>query len=163
MYGAISVAKQYVEKNEAAQMAKKITNKIPILVASEHLVGAVHVTKNQINESAKSFSALFEIPELNHHLMEGLGHPETAKQLMFLLYESSLYADHVQKRYPLTKEVIEKNGVAVETYRLESDTRLQQVLEVLVYGSFLQYHLATEYNADPLSIPWVDYFKERLA
>lgn len=163
MYGAIASAKSFIETNGSKDYANKVFGKIPVFVTSEHLTGAVHVTKNQLNESAKTFSVQFEIPELNHHLMEGLGNPESTKQLVFLLYQSQLYSKQVQKRYPLTKEVIEKNNVQVEVYELKGDTRMQQVLEALIFGSFLQIHLVELYNADPMSIPWVDYFKERLA
>lgn len=152
------------EVNIAKKLAKKLKGKIPVLIASEHLVGAGHAVKNQFNETAKTFSTLFDLPELNHHLMEGLRNPAEAKQfLQFLFVESLLYSSEVQKRYPLTKEVVEKNEVGYSSYVLKSSKKLDQIFELLCLGSFLSFYLAMLYGIDPQPIPWVDYFKKELS
>jgi len=145
------------------EMARSIQGKMPVLVASEHLTGAGHVMKNQINESAKSFSASFDIPELNHHLMEGLKNPrEVTSKLLFVFFESEFYADRVRKRYPLTVEVVMKNNVNTYEVKLVGKNKLEQVFEVIQLGSFVQAYLGALYNEDPIAIPWVDYFKEKM-
>lgn len=150
--------------NPAKKLATTLVNKIPILVASEHLIGAAHTTKNQLNESSKSFSALFDLPEMDHHLMEGLKNPEGAKKsLHFVLFASKLYSERVQKRYPITADVIGQNHVEVTTYELFSPTKLSQVIELLSLGSYVQMYLAALYGIDPAPIPWVNYFKEQMA
>lgn len=147
----------------AEDLAKNIQGKIPVLVSSEHLTGAVHVFKNQINESAKSFSAAFDIPELNHHLMEGLKNPSDAtRQLLFIFFESPLYSERVKKRYPLTVDVVMKNNVGTFEVKLIGKNRLEQVLEVMQTGSYVMASLGILYGEDPIAIPWVDYFKEKL-
>jgi len=151
-------------ENLAKSTARKLKNKIPILIASEHLVGASHAFGNQINETAKNFSVYFGIPELNHHLMEGLRNPAAAKEfLYFFLFESKLYSERVQKRYLVTKDVLAKNEVQSGGYILRSDTKLDQVFELLTFGSFIQFYLAMLYEIDPSPVPWVDYFKSELA
>ncbi len=150
--------------NPAKKLATTLLHKIPILVASEHLVGAAHTTKNQLNESSKSFSALFDLPEMDHHLMEGLRNPELAKKhLHFLMFASKLYSERVQKRYPITADVITQNHVSVTTYELFSPTKLSQVIELLSLGSYVQMYLAALYGIDPAPIPWVNYLKEHMA
>jgi len=151
-------------KNLAKRMAVKLKGKIPILVASEHLVGTLHAFKNQLNEGSKTFSASFDIPELNHHLMEGLRNPAMAKEyLYFLFFESKLYSSGIRKRYPITKEVVKKNEVDYGVYPLRSGKKIEQIFEALSFGSFVHFYLAFLYGVDPLKIPWVDYFKEKLA
>lgn len=151
------------EKNLAKTMATKIKDKIPLLVASEHLVGSAHEFKNQLNETAKNFSVLFDLPELNHHLMEGLKNPAEAKEyLSFIFFESSLYSPRVVKRYPLTQEVVTKNEVNYLKYRLSGNRKIDQVFELIVFGLFTSFYLAMLYEIDPSKIPWVDYFKARL-
>jgi len=150
-------------KNLAKGLALKLKGKIPVLVASEHLVGAAHAFKNQLNENSKSFSLLFDIPEMNHHLLEGLRNPHRAKEILnFVLLESELYSDEIKKRYPLTREVIEKNDVETCIYKLSSGKKLDQIFEVLTLGSFVSLYLAILYDLDPSPIPWVDYFKSKL-
>lgn len=150
--------------SRAEELAKTIQGKLPILVASEHLVGAAHVAKNQINESAKSFSAAFDIPELNHHLMEGLKNPsDVTQKLLFIFYESSLYHERVQKRYPLTKDVVEKNNASTFLVKMNGKNKLEQVFELIQIGSYVCAYLGALYKEDAIAIPWVDYFKEKLA
>lgn len=157
-----------VEKKEhinlAKKYAKKLRNKIPVLISSEHLVGSCHAFKNQLNEGSKTFSVLFDIPELNHHLMEGLRNPIRLREVLrFVFFESDLYSNRVKKRYEITKEVVEKNGIDVLSYHLHSKERLMQIFELIIFGSFVQFYLAVLYDIDPSPIPWVDYFKEKLA
>jgi glucose/mannose-6-phosphate isomerase len=153
-----------LEPNNLAKLtAIKLKGRIPVLVASEHLVGSAHAMKNQINEGAKTFSVLFDLPELNHHLLEGLRNPAQAKEYFyFLLFESELYTPRVSKRYPLTKEVIEKNEVEATIIKLTGKNKLNQAFELLAFGEYVALYLAILYGLDPSPIPWVDYFKEKL-
>lgn len=149
--------------NEAKKLAREFKNRIPILVASEHLVGVTHAVKNQFNETSKNFSALFDLPELNHHLLEGLKNPAPARDyIKFLLFQSDLYTDRVQKRYVVTTDVIAKNEAEYMTYKLSGQSKMKQVFELLTLGSFTTFYLAMLYNVDPSQIPWVDYFKEQM-
>lgn len=151
-------------ESQGQNLAQNIRGKVPILVASEHLVGAAYVAKNQLNESAKSFSASFDLPELNHHLMEGLKNPnDITPKFLFIFFESALYHLRVQKRYALTKEVVEKNKVGTYEINLSGKNKLLQVFELIQLGSYVQMYLGALYGEDPIAIPWVDYFKEKMA
>jgi len=152
------------QKNILENYVNEIQGKFPLIIASEHLVGVAHAVKNQINENSKTFAVSFDIPELNHHLMEGLAFPSKLRQIViFLFIESELYSQAVLKRYPLTKNVVEKNGYHYISYPIYSKTLLSQAFEVLTFGSLLSISLAKANNTDPLEIPWVNYFKKLLA
>jgi len=149
--------------NLAKKIALDLRGKVPVLVTSEHLIGSVHSFKNLLNETAKTFAVLFDIPELNHHLMEGLKNPVRIRDLFkFMFFESALFSKEVYKRYPLTKEVVAKNGFPLLTYSALGKTRLLQAFEVIVLSYFVSYYLSFLYQEDPAKIPWVDYFKEKL-
>jgi glucose/mannose-6-phosphate isomerase len=150
-------------RNLAKKIFETVKNKAVILVSSEHLVGASHTIKNQFNENAKTFSVLFEIPELNHHLMEGLRYPKKLKEdVIFLFVNSKLYSDRVQKRYEVTKKVVDKNGYSFTEFVPNSTKHLSQAFELIILGSFLTYFLTEYYKIDPLEIPWVDFFKDEM-
>lgn len=150
-------------ENKAKKQARLLAGKLPVLVASEHLIGSTHIMKNQLNETAKTFSVMFDIPEANHHLMEGLRYPAKVRDLLYFLFiESNNYGDNVKKRYPITREVVEKNEIKTGIYTTEGATRLEDIFEMLIFSSFVQFYLAMIYGADPVAIPWVDYFKEKL-
>lgn len=151
-------------KNPAKQLARKLLGKVPVLVVAEHLEGAAHVLANQLNEGAKTFSDFRVIPELNHHLMEGLSQPATlAEGMVFVFFPSKLYDRRVDARFRLTREVVEKNGVATEAVELSETTALRQAFELVSLGSYVMFYLAMDYGVDPAPIPWVNYFKEQLA
>ena len=136
--------------------------KVPVIVASEHLCGNAHIFRNQTNENAKNFASSSLIPELNHHLMEGLVHPE-ARILKFVFLKSSLYSEVIKKRFDLTEDVVRQNKNDVVSIEAEGSSKLEQMLYVLAFGGYLTFYLAILYGQDPSLIPWVDYFKEQLS
>ena len=152
------------DQNPAKKTASDLINSIILFFSAEHLVGATHTVNNQFNENTKILTFDFVIPELNHHLMEGLKNPDFVKnQVSVYLFKSSLYTDHIIKRFDITSEVIEKNGMKKYEYVATSETILSQVFEIIQFGSFLNFYLSMLYNQDPTPIPWVDYFKKRIS
>ncbi|OGM10399.1 hypothetical protein A2Z67_06135, partial [Candidatus Woesebacteria bacterium RBG_13_36_22] len=152
------------DRNLPYKYAVSFKNYIPILIASEYLYGIAYAIKNQLNENAKTFSFIFDIPELNHHLLEGLQYPlQNRLNLKFLFFDSKIYSERIQKRYKITMDVIEKNGYDYMVYKPISENKLNQLFEVFIFGSLVAYHMSKIRNVDPLVIPWVDYFKKQLA
>jgi glucose/mannose-6-phosphate isomerase len=149
-------------KRTAQVAARQLCGFIPVVFASEHLVGNAHIIRNQFNETSKSFSAFEDIPELNHHLMEGLKFPADRK-LKALFIASDLYSRRNQQRVALTEDVVRQNGVDYLEYAAGGSTKLAQVLNVLAYGGYLTLYLGLLYGQDPSLVPWVDYFKARLS
>lgn len=149
-------------QQKAMEASESLLNHIPVIVASEFLTGAAHTMRNQFNECSKTFAAYFPIPELNHHLMEGLQYPKD-KKMKFLFIESNLYSEKDKKRIELTKDVVSKNNIDTISFSPTSPTNLSQALETLSFGGLTSFYLAILYGIDPSPIPWVDYFKEKLA
>lgn len=167
----ISVFKKYdtefgvsnLDKNLAKEMAKNLFGKSVWYAAAEHLAGNAHAAANQTNENAKRFAGFFLVPELNHHLMEGMFYPESNKNsLGFVLLESSLYDSRIQKRFDITKKVLDKNEIKYWSYSAQEKDKLLQSCEVLVFGSYISYYGAMLQGIDPTAIPFVDFFKEQL-
>lgn len=151
-----------VDQSDA--LVKILFDTHPFIVTAEFLKGFGNGFANQINETAKMISDYRYIPELNHHLMEGLKHPDTLHQNgLFLFFTSDLYSSSIQKRFAITVEVVKKQNIATHTVKLTGKTKLAQVLEAFTISGFTTYHLAMLYHTDPVAIPWVTYFKEQLA
>lgn len=149
-------------KNGARKLASVLAARIPLYIAAEHLVGNLRVLANQTNETAKTFAIAHALPELNHHLMEGLQFPKESRALHAILFDSTLYHKRTQTRLRLTRDILKKNGIAVSLVRPEGRTPLEQALWTLGFGSALTLHLADAYHVDPTRVPWVDTFKSRL-
>lgn len=149
--------------NPAKKIAVAIGAQSVWYIGAEHLSGNAHAAANQINENAKRMAGYFLIPELNHHLMEGMIFPQNNPQnIFFVLLESGLYDNRVQKRYDVTKAVLDKNKIGHLSYQCESQNKFMQAGEVLVLGSYISFYLAMLEGIDPTAIPFVDFFKEAL-
>jgi glucose/mannose-6-phosphate isomerase len=155
-------------KSEAGNPAKKIAlglkGSMPIVVGSEFLEGNAHIMSNQINENGKNFATYFIVPELNHHLLEGLENPgKWVKGICFFFLESQLYDERNRRRIAITRQIITRLSGQSISYKLSGQNRLAQVLESVCLGSYVSYYLAMLNQLNPTPIPWVDYFKKRLA
>ncbi|MFA6522005.1 MAG: SIS domain-containing protein [Patescibacteria group bacterium] len=151
------------EKNPAKITATELKDRNILIVSSEHLAGSAHLMANQINESSKQIAFSAEIPELNHHLMEGLANPdgEFAKWTVLML-KSPLYHPRIIKRYDVTATVFEKQGAEVIEYEVGGGSKLEECGEVMQFGSFVAYYLAMLNEVNPKEIPFVKYFKEQM-
>lgn len=145
------------------EIAQSLAGRIPVLVASEHLKGAAHCFKNQINENAKNFTALFDLPELNHHLLEGLTYPKSNVQnLAFLFFHSEKYHPEIIKRYPVSETVVQKHQIPYLTFMASGPHRLFEVMDVVQAGGYIAYYLALLNGIDPGPIPYVDWYKDEM-
>ncbi len=156
--------RKHTNENVAKKIAQKLAPRAVVLMSSEHLIGVTHAFKNQLNENSKTFSTRFTISESNHHLMEGLRYPARAKEVLhFLFIESKNYYERVIKRYAITQDIVKQNGYGFDVYRTQSHDRNEEVFEILVLGSYVSFYMAILHGINPSPIPWVDYFKQKLA
>ena len=153
-----------VDTNRAKRLAKEIAGKIPVLVTHGFLNGSSHIFANQINETGKQFVARFTIPELNHHLMEGLQFPEENKKLLYFVFlESKIYPKRIQQRIEITKKVLAKNKIKSVSHEIKSNDVGSAITEALVFGSFTSFYMAMLNKVNPAGVPWVDLFKKELS
>lgn len=151
------------EKNQAKLLAYMFLERRPILVGASFLEGALHIATNQLNENAKIFADYKVIPEINHHLMEGLTFPKSnALNHFFVFFQSKLYREEIQKRINLTQKIVGKAEIESFEIYLESETKLMQAFELITLGTFTNLYLAYLEGIDPCPIPMVDWFKHEL-
>lgn len=152
-----------LDQNPAKQLAEKVKGKVPIIISSEHLFGAANVINNQTNESGKTFSAFFELPEVNHHQLEGMEYPKSnPENLIYFLLESNLYHERNIKRYEILKNILEKLGIEYVSLKLNLTDKLGQALEAVQFGGYMTYYLGLMNEVDPAPNPYVDEFKAQL-
>ncbi len=148
----------------AKLMAFACYDKHVVFVAAEHLIGAAHVMNNQFNENAKSLTSEWHLPEFNHHYMEALSYPKLAKETtVFFFFNSALYHERVQKRVLLTKSLVEQKGYETQMILATTNTKLEQVFEVIQIAEFVAAYLPVLYSIDASGIPNVDWFKSEMA
>jgi glucose/mannose-6-phosphate isomerase len=151
-------------KNPAKKIAEEIFGREAVLVGGNFLEGSLHAWRNQFCENSKNFAQYLVLPELNHYSLESLGNPPgNRKNLAFIFLASDLYRPRLQKRLKLTMEIVRKNRIKAVVYKLKGETKLTQALELLQLGSWATFYLAMLNDVNPALIPWVDWFKKKLA
>ncbi len=151
------------DNNPAKLFALKNKGQAIIIYCANHLAGVGKISANFFNETSKTFSCFFTIPDLNHHLMEGLVFPINFKdQARFILLNSSLYPEVIQKRFQITKDILIKQNYQLTEIKPESTNIVSQVFESLVFLIMISYYLSIVNKQDPGTNPWVDFFKKQL-
>ncbi len=153
-----------LKENPAKTVAKSLQGRTVFVIGAEHLMGNAHVLSNQINETSKQFAVYFALPEINHHLLEGLTFPKgMVKNVTVLMLRSKHYNERVQKRFKVTADIFERIGLEVIEYDCGGKDAIEECGEVLQYGSFVSYYLAMLNYVNPTPIPFVDEFKRLMA
>lgn len=151
------------EENPAKTLAFTMLDRKPILIAAEFLTGAIHVASNQHNENGKVLVDFKAIPEINHHLMEGLRFPKSnSTNLVFIFLTSKLYDPRIQVRMGVTQKIVEQQEIDTMSLPMSSRTKIEQVFELIALFSFCSFYLSMLEGIDPSPIPFVDQFKEEL-
>jgi len=151
------------KENVAKLLAFQLLDRMPFIMAADHLVGVAHVFTNQLNENAKTIAEYHAIPELNHHLLEALQHPTSLREhLAWISIHSQLYQPDNSKRIEVTQEVFDQHDITFIEYQAIQPSSLGQVFEVLTLGAYTSYYLAILHSIDPGPIPVVDWFKSEL-
>ena len=152
-----------LKNNMAKKVAVKIKGHLPVIVTAEFLSANGHILANQINEGADNLAIYNTIPELNHHLMEGLAYPRAIRsKLKFLFFNSDQYLEIIRKRFLVTQKVLRRQGIKYIEYSISGGSRLANAMELLVFGSWLSFYLAVLNGCNPADIPWVNFFKAEL-
>lgn len=149
--------------NLTKRTAVLLKNRAVLFMAAEHLVGNAHVAANQMNENNKRLAASFPIPELNHHLLEGMKLPtDNERRILAIIFNSNLYDARVFKRVAITRTILAQNNIAQVEYLLAEEKSLTQAFEALVFSSYLSFYGAILEGLDPTVNPYVDFFKAQL-
>lgn len=151
------------KNNPAKNFSIKNKGQAIMIVTANHLNGIGKISANFLNETSKTFSSFFSIPDMNHHFLEGLSFPISLKDhLRFVLINSSLYPEIIQKRFKITENVLIKQNYQLTVIKPESTDIISQVFESLVFFIMISYYLSIVNKQNPGTNPWVDFFKKQL-
>ena len=145
------------------QLAQKLYDKVPIFISAEHLNASAWIWRNFFNETAKQNAFHMEVPELNHHFLDGLFYPKEDKDRFIVVFlKSELYSQRVQKRFEITKDIVRKQGFLDVSVSMGAQKKFNEAWELIVIGSFVSYYLAKMHGTNPSSNEMVDLLKNML-
>jgi len=149
------------KSNRAKQLALRLYRHLPILIGSEWMAGNLVTWRNQLHENAKTWAETALIPELNHHLLEGLRDRTIARRLVAVMLDDARIHPRNQKRLRITSGILKKLGVRVERVRFGQSPA--PAIDLLSFGGYVSWYLSILHDIDPAPIPTVDELKHRLA
>ena len=151
------------QENPAKSLAIKHKGLGIVFFSANHLSGVGKLFGNYLNETAKTFSVNFSLPDLDHHLLEGLLFPTSLKDdLSFLVLNSDAFPEIIQRRIHITRDVLLKQKYRVTVIKPEATDPILQVFESLVFLVIFSYYLGIVNKVNPAINPWVDYLKKEL-
>jgi glucose/mannose-6-phosphate isomerase len=151
--------------NPAREIARKIGTTIPIFYGGGAL-GAVAAQrwKCDVNENAKAPAFWNAYPEIDHNEICGWGQHGDVTRQVFTLVELRHGFEHEQldKRFALTRALIEETLAQVLEVRAEGDGRLAQLLDLMYAGDWASCYLAFDHDVDPGPIDTIFQLKDAL-
>lgn len=150
----------------SAQQLAILANQAAAVVGVGPLAGAAHVVANELNENAKLFAAPFALPEVGHHLLEGLSPRRVGRKVQPVALLLEPYQVEPRLRAPLAaaRAVLRRQKISCVKWRAPqpgSGGSLGEALRASQWGAWLSVALAAEAKLDPLPIPWVDLLKRQ--
>lgn len=150
-------------RNQAKQLALAWAKRVPFLIGAEWSAGNMHTMVNQLHENAKTYADFRLLPDLNHHLLEGLRNRAVTKKFGILLFNDPLYTNRTQRRFILSAKILQRLGADIRTYRAHGASALEKAIDVLAFGGYVSWYLAAVRNVKPAPIPTVEALKAALA
>ncbi|MEN3026610.1 MAG: bifunctional phosphoglucose/phosphomannose isomerase [Chlorobiota bacterium] len=153
--------------NPTLRLAHQLTDKVPIIYASDRMEAVGLRWRQQLHENAKHIAFGNVVPEMNHNEICGWLFPTelSPQQVHFLwLYDPE---DHprVQLRIRYTPQLLAPR-VPPESHTSLCPTEphfLTRLFSLLYFGDWLSYWLAILHRTDPMPVPPIEELKRRLA
>jgi len=152
--------------NPAREIARRIGRTIPLVYGGGAL-GAVaaYRWKCDINENAKAPAFWNAYPELDHNEICAWGqHGDVTRQLMSVVeLRHGFEHPQLQRRFAITREIIEEAVHQVLCVEAEGEGRLAQLLDLMYVGDWVSCYMALDNDVDPGPIDAIFELKQRLA
>ncbi|MEF8846993.1 MAG: bifunctional phosphoglucose/phosphomannose isomerase [Candidatus Paceibacterota bacterium] len=151
-------------EQQGKDLAKLLTNKLPIIYSSERFKALARIWKIKFNENAKSMAFWNYFPELNHNEMTGfeLAEKQVDPEKIQVLILKNQEKEKIAERIKLTKQLLNKREINTKIIPVEGETLLTKVFNSLLLSDWTTYYLAKQYGVDPEPVPIIEDFKEQL-
>jgi len=153
------------EQNSAKSVAQSLHGKVVAIYGSNQIMDAVAFRmRSQIEENAKNLAFHHVVPEMNHNELVGWQYPaDVLGQIGVVLIRDRKDHPQVQRRFELSREIIEKTAGCVHEIWSEGESLLARILSAIYFGDFLSLYMAYLNKVDPTPVKVIDYFKSKLS
>lgn len=151
--------------NPAKQLARELQRSVPLVWGAELTAPVAVRWKGQFNENAKVPAYASVLPELDHNEIVGFsGMPAPLSELALLvLLRDPRQHRQVQRRFDLTRELVEPHVARVLSIEAEGQGALARMLDLVMLGDYASLYLALLRAVDPGPVEMIERLKQRLA
>jgi glucose/mannose-6-phosphate isomerase len=151
-------------QHSAADLAKRMQGKLPIIYGSGLTAEAARRLKGQISENAKQTAAWEVVPEENHNALVGLEFPENLRdQVVFVTLRTGYEHPRDRLRFEFLDSTFASRGLAGATVQGTGPHRLSHLLTVILLGDLASVLLAEHNGVDPTPVDIIGELKAHLA
>ncbi len=151
-------------ENPAKRLARALFERIPAIYGGALTEAVARRWKTQINENAKQPAHWDALPELHHNEIVGWEWPSALKgRFVYVLLRDPDEHPRVQKRFHITRELLEERGLPVFEVQGQGEGRLARLLTLVQLGDWASFYLAILNGVDPTPVVLIDEMKRRLS
>lgn len=152
-------------RNPAKLLAKKMFDRIPIIIGSGLFSDVAKRWKGHLNENAKTSSYFEELPEMNHNALVGLEFPkDLGKKVFYVILESKFGHPRNKLRQNIVKQILDQRRVSYESVAIETASdKLSEMYQMIQFGDFAAYYLALLNNVAPEPVKTIEFLKDKLS
>jgi glucose/mannose-6-phosphate isomerase len=151
--------------NYAMELAQQLYGKVPVIYAGATLSMVALKWKINFNENAKNLAFWYGWPEFSHNEFQGWLNPTQLSQKDFKVIElqSDLDHPHVGRRFKISDELLAGHMPKPIIIKAKGETKLQQMLWMLLLGDFTSIYLGILNQVDPTGVDLIEKLKQDLA
>ena len=149
--------------HQALRLATELEGHVPVIWGAEG-IGSVAAArwKTELNENAKVPAFSSSLPELDHN--EVVGWEERAGERFFLIVlRHGFEHPDVAARIPASVQIAESSGLTAREVQHRGESRVAQLLSLVMLGGVTSVCLAFLRGRDPTPIEAIDRLKRTLA
>jgi len=151
-------------KGPAANLAASVGERFPFIYAESSFLALARRWTTQIEENAKRLASFDEAPELFHNALVGwdaTGRAEASRTATLLL-EWSEQSPPMRERFRYLERLLTARGGKVARVPLESEDRLEALINGIALGDQFSLFLAERRRVDPLPVEAITRLKTAL-
>jgi glucose/mannose-6-phosphate isomerase len=152
------------DENPAKQLATVLMGSVPVIYGAEATAALGYRWKCQFNENSKVPSFFHALPEMDHNEIVGYeGQTDFHTLAHVLMLRDVRQHRQVERRFELTKALIQKRVRGVISISGDGETALARLLDLVLLGDYVSLYLACLQEVDPGPVDIIEQLKRDLS
>lgn len=144
----------------AGELAKNLSDKIPVIYSSGVYEPIASRFCQQLNENSKMLCWYNKFPALNHNEIVGWTQKNDKLAVVFFNCQEDYY--RTKARFEFTKKVVSKYAGTVSEIFIKGNNAIERSLYLIHLTDWISIKIAEINNTDPVEIRVIDALKEEL-